>query len=466
MKKSISELITAVLLLSLFTSCGDLSENVTNAENETSPNETTQEAIEKKDFEGKTFRIIGTNGAMNNFPEDEENGETINDTLYQRDRYVQELCNTEIEYVAESSGTCTTKFRNSILAQENEYSMLVDAATQICKITAEGVLADINELPYIATDSNYWSNLTAQNCQVVGKLYFLCGDIMPVIYTIPSCIFMNINIAEDYKITADDIYNTVLDDKWTLDKLISFTKDISVDLNNDDIISADEDFVGYLTESGQLAASVLAVGSGIELCEYDNSGKLSVNLMTEKVFSLIEKVQPLVEYASGGGDNFHATFTSDRALFSQHYTSSAYTRYRDMRSDFAILPIPKYNEEQTSYYSLMNPWGAAFVAFPSNADTEFVGYVAENMAIYSYNNLRNAVYEEAFKLKGARDDFSAKMLDLIFDNLYLDNNAIYNFGGSTTVLSDAIFNKADFASEFAGIETKIQSDIDNVEKVY
>lgn len=64
------------------------------------------------------------------------------------------------------------------------------------------------------------------------------------------------------------------------------------------------------------------------------------------------------------------------------------------------------------------------------------------------------------------DDASAQMLDLIFDNLYLDNNAIYDFGGSTTTLSSAMLYHTDFASAYAGIETMIQADIDKVEKVY
>ena len=61
---------------------------------------------------------------------------------------------------------------------------------------------------------------------------------------------------------------------------------------------------------------------------------------------------------------------------------------------------------------------------------------------------------------------SAQMLDLIFGNLYLDNNAIYDFGGSATVLSSAMFYQADFASAYAGIESKIQADIDKIEQVY
>ncbi|MBE6613000.1 MAG: hypothetical protein E7632_10955 [Ruminococcaceae bacterium] len=462
MKKRISLILLAALLALQAASCGE-SEGADVTDDTTAAlTESTKPPMEIKTFGGKTFRVMGTNGAMPNFPEEEENGDKINDTMYVRDRHIEETHDVVIEYVVEGSGTSTNTFKNSILAQEEEYSMLADAATQICKISAEGVLADIASMPYITLDSNHWSRLMAENCQLGGKLYILCGDILPVIYTIPSCLFMNTNLADDYQIKPEDVYDLVLDGKWTFDRLISYTRDVTHDLNQDSVIKTTDDFYGYLTEAGTLPAGLLAVAADINLCDYTADGELTVNLMTEKMLALIEKLKPLTANVADGGDVFHAAFTSDRALFSQHYTSSAYTRYRDMASDFAILPVPKYDEAQDQYRSLMNPWGAAFVGFPSNGDAEFIGYIAEAMAVYSYENLRGAVYEEAFKLKGARDDTSAQMLDLIFNNLYLDNNAIYDIGTSTYVLSQAMFYGGNFASDWASIEAKIKADIDKI----
>ena len=168
---------------------------------------------------------------------------------------------------------------------------------------------------------------------------------------------------------------------------------------------------------------------------------------------LIDKAKLLfADYAPDTmSDNLHLAFRESRMIFSQHYTSSAFTRYRDVDADFAILPMPKLDETQESYYSLMNPWGCAFIAFPKGADAEKVAVVSSELASYSYENLHPVVYEEAFKLKGARDEKSAEMLDLIFDNLYLDNNAIYNFGTSMSCLSNSLFSGAEFSSAWASI---------------
>ena len=64
---------------------------------------------------------------------------------------------------------------------------------------------------------------------------------------------------------------------------------------------------------------------------------------------------------------------------------------------------------------------------------------------------------------GTLDD--AEMLDLIFDNLYVDNNAIYDFGGSMSCLSNSVFNGTEFSSAYASREEKIAADIEKLRTI-
>ena len=137
-----------------------------------------------------------------------------------------------------------------------------------------------------------------------------------------------------------------------------------------------------------------------------------------------------------------------------HYTSSAYTRYRDMESDFMILPLPKYDDNQSSYYSYVNTWANAFVGLPKNGKNDRAAIILESMAYLSRENLRPLVYDMAFKNKGARNEKDAEMLDVIFDTLTLDFNFSENFGGSLDALQKVIFGKSEFASEWAKIKDK------------
>lgn len=421
----------------------------------------TAEPGKKYDFGGNDFNVIGGNGAMINFPYAEENGDVINDVLVARDRYIEENYNIKIKYnITESEEACKT-LTNSVLAGDNEYDMLAATAIDAGKIARKNVLYDILEMSDLTTDAPYWSRLVSEKCRLNGKLYFLSGDILPVIYTMPSCIFMNCDVAGKYGIGKDEVFKVVEDGEWTIDKLIGYTKDTSTDLNGDGVIKVADDFVGYASLEGSLAAGVLAVGSGIRLCTENDDGMITVDLMNDRVLGLIGKAKVLfADYkANTDSDSLHQALRENRFIFSQHYTSSAFTRYRDVEADYSILPIPKYDDAQDSYYSMLNPWMRAFASFPMYVDAEKAAVISEAMARYSYENVRPVVYEDGFKLKGARDSDSAKMLDLIFDTAYLDNNAVYDFGSSMTILSKAVFLGGDFASAYTSAEPRIEADI-------
>lgn len=457
-----SALLLLALSINAFVSCNN--ENTVIQADDSSDDTTVQ--IEKKyDFEEAEFRIIGSNGALNNYPDEELTGDIINDTLTERDRIVSEKLNVKFKYTVAGDDEVATLVKNSVLAQENEYDMLAGTAISLSKLGVNDVLLDILSVDTINTTSSEWSTLVAEGCQANGKLFFLSGDILPAFYTMPGCIFMNCDVASEYKITKDDVYKVIDSGKWTIDQLAAYTKNTCSDIDDSGSISSANDFIGYLSLKGELAAGVLAVGAGIHLCDATKNG-IKVDLMNERTLELIDKAQILFgEYTvDAESDNLHKAFRENRVIFTQHYTSSAFTRYRDVEADFAILPMPKLNEKQESYYSMLNPWGTAFIAFPNYADTEYVGVVSQCMAEYSYENLRPAVYESSFKVKGARDDESAKMLDLIFDNLYIDNNSIYNFGGSMTALSNSLFDGKEFSSAYASIESKIEADIETLFK--
>lgn len=463
-KKVISIILLAAFFASMAVSCGS-AESVSGTSADTDVSDEIASDItepEKKyDFDGDAFNVIGGNGAMINFPYDEENGDVINDVLVARDRYIDETYNIKIRYnITESEEACKA-LTNSVLAGDNEYDMLAATAIDAGKIARNNILYNILEMDGLTTDAPYWSRLVSENCRLNGKLYFLSGDILPVIYTMPSCIFMNCDVAEKYGIGKDEVFRAVEDGEWTLDKLIDYTKDTSADLNGDGAIKLADDFIGYASLEGSLAAGVLAMGSGVKLCTENEDGKITVDLMNDRVLGLIEKARVLfADYKPNtNSDSLHQALRENRFIFSQHYTSSAFTRYRDVEADYSILPIPKYDEAQGSYYSMLNPWMYAFAAFPLYVNAEKSAVVSEAMARYSYDNVRPVVYEDGFKLKGARDSDNAKMLDLIFDTVYLDNNAVYDFGGSMTILSKAVFLGNDFVSAYTSAEPKIEADI-------
>ena len=132
---------------------------------------------------------------------------------------------------------------------------------------------------------------------------------------------------------------------------------------------------------------------------------------------------------------------------------------RDMKSDYYILPVPKFDENQEDYRSVVNPWINAFAAIPLNADAEFSGFITEAMARYSYENIRPKAYDITYKVKMTRDEHGAEMLDVIFNNVYLDFNCIYDFGKTRTKLDEVVIHNAPLTSTMAAVQNAANSEI-------
>ena len=99
----------------------------------------------------------------------------------------------------------------------------------------------------------------------------------------------------------------------------------------------------------------------------------------------------------------------------------------------------------------------SFASLPYNCQkVDAVCAVLEQMAYEGYHEVIPTYYEIVLKTKLARDDTSAKMLDLIRESVTNDIARIYNSGfGSVAYQPRVTFmsGNGDFASEYASMET-------------
>ena len=98
------------------------------------------------------------------------------------------------------------------------------------------------------------------------------------------------------------------------------------------------------------------------------------------------------------------------------------TDYRDMKSDYAIIPVPKWDEEM-DYAVTINGSESTFGVPVNSSKTDYIGAVMEMLAYESYEKVTPAYYESALKIKYTRGDdadSAAKVIDLI------RNGAVFN----------------------------------------
>ena len=103
-----------------------------------------------------------------------------------------------------------------------------------------------------------------------------------------------------------------------------------------------------------------------------------------------------------------------------------------MESNFGIVPIPKYDENQENYHSLVNPFTGVLLGVPKSADDlERVSIILEALAAESKYTLQPAYYDVVLQRKYVRDDESSEMLDIIFGSRVYDIGGFYSFGNIT-----------------------------------
>lgn len=431
------------------------------------------DTLGERNFERATFTIIDANPhphLFHNVPTEEFTGDALNDATINRNFFIEETFNVNIEYVhIPNSNQGTNMVRQSVLAEERLYDMVISRAMggDLATLSMQGHLQNLAGLPYLSLESPWWSRLIYQNLQFGGSLFFTMGDIVPSMYQAPFAMFFNKQMMQDRGI-AENPYELVAAGQWTLDALERISRDVYQDVNLDGTMHAHYDIFGIITQSNAFSTNGLAAGVGLSLSTTVGD-EIIVDFTSHHA---IERITRLTEVFGRGAvgspqwgasqdDIITVTFHSGRAMFLVHLLESGTIHLRDMEQDYGVLPLPKFNEQQASYISPINPWNGGFVAMPLTADSQKSAFIMEAMSYASYNMIRPQVYDVVLQHRVARDEESARMIDLIIETSYLSLNGVYNWAGSNEVLWSTIFGDGEIVSGMEAIQGRLESDIES-----
>jgi len=237
----------------------------------------------------------------------------------------------------------------------------------------------------------------------------------------------------------EDPYVLVKDGKWTIDKIIDMSKEISHDINGDGIMD-EYDMYGYVHYRDSSLS--LMHGAGGRIAQKDANDLLVLTLNSEIAINALNKAFDLMYAPSafnvhkeleGRYDAIylvsHRMFMENRALFYWILLHDIVS-FREMDTDFGILPIPKYDELQTNYGNTVNQYHGFALSIPTTVQNiERTSIILEALTAKSRFTLLPAYYDISLQRKFTRDEASADMLDIIFSSQVYDLGAIYNFGG-------------------------------------
>ena len=277
----------------------------------------------------------------------------------------------------------------------------------------------------------------------------------------------------------DDMYQLVLDGKWTMDEINSMVKATYKDLDGDGTPGPEDQYgmIGHTYSTTDL----FTYSSGIRATARDGDGLPYFVFNNEKTLRYMEKLYDI--YYNGPGmmlvnvsaipdfDGYmNNKFAENKVLFRADVFISS-EKLRGMETDFGIIPFPKLDESEPSYLSLVHDV-APLMCMPITCEKdELVGAVLEEMAFKGYTNMTPAFFDVALKNKYMRDsdDKAMRCLDLIRENSVTDFAYVYNYALNNIglIMRDLITSKSsDFVSRYEKMETKANDQLQKIITAY
>lgn len=422
-----------------------------------------------EDMGGYELRIISRSYESNShwynhdISAETETGDPINDAVYTRNKILEEKYNIIIKNIPMSDVSASVS--KTVKAGDDTYDIVVGGLNSCQEtLTTQGMLLDLKTMPYVDLSKPWWDQLAVEELSINDRLFATSCDLTVRDKDAALIFTFSKKLVSDHGL--ENLYELVLNGKWTFDKMFEMMRAVSKDLNGDGKIN-DEDQVGLLTQLKHSRALFNAAG---EYMAKVVNGEPEITLFSERGVEICERIKEIQgdtnlslnadEYGSKYSDVWDGLqipmFSEDRALF-YHAGMNRVTLLRGMETDFGIIPPPKYNEQQSRYYVEVDPWCTSAVSVPITVqDPDRIGLLLEALTYESRYTLLPAYYEINLKTKFARDEESREMIDIILNNRMYDIGYMYSWGNMGTLFDDLARGKNSLTTYYEKNETRIE----------
>lgn len=351
-------------------------------------------------------------------------------SVWKRQKEVEEILgvtikNNKVEETDEHGGR--TLIQSVVNGGDNTYDIYASSYYGSSILAADGLFLDLYNVKNLDTTREYWSQYYIDKSQIGKGLYTITGDLAVSATRFLFVTFFNKDLVKEYQI--NDPYKMVADGTWTYDTMLATVKSIYKDVNSDG--ERDEnDFYG-MGVNNYLGVDAYTSAFNIPTITINSDKQAEICLNYEKYADVVDKLYTLFWQTEGvlnkqDPDHLATLFSQNTLIFSQSwlYNCESLTM-RDMASDYGIIPYPKYNEQQSDYYTFGHDQITIFAIPKTTSQADAAGAVLEVMSATSRSTVIDQYYEMALKGRYTRDDESVQMLDMIRSNFLLDTGWIY-----------------------------------------
>ncbi len=435
MKNRILTLILAATMLATI-SCGSSSgstETTTSAD--TTAAEETGYPYPAEGLGGYSFRVLNYDdffGCKITLDFESATGEVLDDAIYNRNRQVEEKLGITFEEIQmtypgwSQMSDIIDRVMKSAMTDDDDFDAALLPITFKPAAITDGTLADLNELGTVDFESEWWDPSINESLVFDGKRYVASSSFNLLTFDLAWVLLFNENMMTDNSLEYP--YELVKSGEWTVDKFGEYVKGAAKLNGADDYAWKDGSPVVYGI-AGHLDVPIGFINaSGITYMKKDGSD-YKLELTNEKFVTLTEKLSSILNDKNGNvwwgnGDvntagSYLNLFNTDKALFLTCELKAS-SDFRNMKSSYGLLPLPKYDESQSEYISPISNC-AGFLAVPvSQDDMNRTGLILDALSYESHKMVLPTYYETHLSQKALRNEDSIEMLKIIRSTLMAD----------------------------------------------
>ncbi len=486
-RRILAALLAFVLLTSAGCAGNTTKEPDTGAESGTTATTETVDSTETDpyadvDFGGQSLRFCSSNDTFDATNahrliagSGELNGEMVNDAVYNRNAYVQELLNIKLDFtpVEWAYNISRDELNKLILAGEDLYDVLINDMSTFATYTPQGYFHSLSGNRNLSMDSSYWYASAMDELEIVpGARYMMLGDYFTDCLASAHVLYYNKTVIEDVTGDANKVQELVMNGSWTVDEMTALVEETAIDLDGDGAMGKGDRY-GYTVMGPYGPLVPVVMGFDLTWIEKHSDGSASLAINNERSVTALEKMislywnngtlQDVRQYYSG--DNLSQllcqVLANGESVFVGYLRLCDLEQMRDVEYTIGLAPYPKLEGTQEQYVSTIHDTtevGVIPMTMPlSNMD--FVTTCLEVLGRETAKTVLPAYYDNGLKVKYVDGSDEAAMIDLIHDTVASPFILGYGLNGlmSDMFLSATSSKQSDFSSQYAKNEAKYQT---------
>jgi hypothetical protein len=402
----------------------------------------------------------------------EEDEDLLGTAVFARNAFVEEKYGIEItqEYVNVNAGENIQRLLVDNQTGENSIQLTTARSFEAWGLVDSGLLFDMNQYAgeILHTDKPWWVQDAVASYTLGDSLYLCATEMQLRDKGATSLIFYNTQIAEDYELGY--LFDMMEDGEWTMETMISACEIVAGDRDGDDLINTRADMWGVTGADD--ASFMLYAGAGLKFAEINEEGYLDYRFGSKDSILTMTDIFEQVMYADwylngyvnplpgeGGGFGENLAF----CVFS--LAKSAYIDLRDEDIPFGVLPVPKYDEDQENYSSLVWMHHDSVLGIPSGAaDTEMCAIILEALSYEGYYTVTPVLYDTLLYNRLAKTEEARRGFEVVFETRVYDPGQFWEVNPSfgDKVLRHTATGNAGIASLWSANESAVMAHVKTI----